>query len=89
MAWKAQWESYMSLSRLSEELAEKKVQALTLCFSRETLSIVQNLGLSDANKQDIIAIIAAIKTYIHRWPHKRIRGAQTFSQTHPGTQREF
>ena len=64
MAWKAQWESYMSLSGLSEESAEKKVQALTLCFSRETLSIVQNLGLSDTDKQDITAIIAAIKTYI-------------------------
>ena len=59
MAWKAQWESYMSLSGLSEESAEKKVQALTLCFSRETLSIVQNLGLSDTDKQDITAIIIA------------------------------
>ena len=64
MAWKAQWESYMSLSGLSEESAEKKVQALTLCFSRETLSIVQNLGLSDADKKDVTAIIAAIKKYI-------------------------
>ena len=54
----------MSLSGLSEESAEKKVQALTLCFSRETLSVVQNLGLSDADKQDITAIITAIKTYI-------------------------
>ena len=64
MAWKSQWESYMSLSGLSEESAEKKVQALTLCFSRETLSIVHNLGISDANKRDITAIIAAIKAYI-------------------------
>ena len=64
MAWKSQWESYMSLSGLSEESAEKKVQALTLCFSRETLSIVHNLGLSDADKRDITAIIAAIKAYI-------------------------
>ena len=70
MARKAQWKSYMSLSRLSEESVEKKVQALTLCFSQETLSIVLNLGLSDADKQDITAIIAAIKTYVHRWPHK-------------------
>ena len=66
MVWKAQWESYMSLSGLSEESAKKKVQALTLCFSRETLSVVQNLGLSDADKQDITAIITAIKTYIDR-----------------------
>lgn len=64
MAWKAQWESYMSLSGLSAESAEKQVQALTLCFSRDTLSIVQNLGLSDAEKEDVTAIITAIKKYI-------------------------
>ena len=39
-AWKSQWESYMSLSGLSGESAEKKVQALTLCFSRETQSFL-------------------------------------------------
>ena len=33
-------------------------------FSRETLSIVQNLGLSDTEKADIAAIISAIKKYI-------------------------
>jgi len=63
-AWKAQWESYMSLLGLSEESAEKKVQPLNLCFSRETLSIVQNLGLSDTDKQDVTAIITTIKKYI-------------------------
>jgi len=63
-AWQSQWESYMSLSGLSEESAAKKVQALNLCFSRETLSIVQNLGLSDAEKEDVAAIISAIKKYI-------------------------
>ncbi|XP_065896213.1 uncharacterized protein [Dysidea avara] len=63
-AWQAQWESYMSLSGLSEESADKKVQALNLCFSRETLSIVQNLGLSDTEKADVAAIISAIKKYI-------------------------
>ena len=45
-AWQKQWESYMSLSGLSEEPPTKQVQALTLCFSRETLTIVDNLGLS-------------------------------------------
>jgi len=43
----------------------KKGQALTLCFSHETLSIVQNLGLSNMDKQDITAIITAIKKYIN------------------------
>ena len=54
----------MSLSGLSEESAEKKVQALTLCFSRETLLIVQNLGLSDEERKNVAAIISAIKKYI-------------------------
>ena len=31
-------------------------QALNLCFSHETLSIVQNLGLSDVKKEDVVAI---------------------------------
>ena len=63
--WKAQWESYMSLSGLSEESDEKKVQVLTLCFTHETLSIIHNLGLSDAEKKDVGAIIATIKKYIN------------------------
>ena len=62
-AWRTQWKSYMSLSELSGEATEKQVQALTLCFSCETLLIVQNLGLSDAEKKDVTAIIATIKKY--------------------------
>ena len=46
-AWKAQWDSYMSLSGLSEESSDKQVQALTRCPRHETLTIVQNLGLND------------------------------------------
>ncbi len=57
MAWRMQWESYCFLSRLLEEDAAKQVKALTLCLSRETLVIVHNLGLSEAEMkrpQDII-----------------------------------
>ena len=46
-AWKAQWDAYISLSGLADEDAQKQVQALTLCFSRETLSIVHNPGLTE------------------------------------------
>ena len=73
MAWKAQWESYISFLGLSEESAKKQVQALTLCFSWEMLSIVQNLGLSDAEKKDITAIIATIKKYINGHINKSIK----------------
>ena len=54
----------MNLSGLADELDEKKVQALTLCFSCETLSIVQNLGLSNDEMKNAAIIIAAIKKYI-------------------------
>ena len=64
--------TYMSLSGLSGEAAEKQVQALTLCFLHETLSIVQNLGLSDAEKKDVTAIIAAIKKYINGHVNKSV-----------------
>ena len=63
-AWQAQLESYMSLSRLSEESADKN----RLCFSRETLFIIQNLGLSDAEKTDVAAILSAMKKIYER-PH--------------------
>ena len=46
-AWRLQWQSYFSLSRLARETALKQVEALSLCFSRETLSMVQNLGLTN------------------------------------------
>ena len=63
-AWKAQWTSYATLSGLSGESAETKVQVLTLCLSRETLAIVNNLGLTTEQKQDADAIITAIKRHI-------------------------
>ena len=63
-AWKTQWESYCSLLGLEREDTAKQGKALTLCFSRETLSIVQNLGLTEAQKKDAAAIITAIQRYI-------------------------
>ena len=63
-AWKTQWTSYLSLSGLAGESAGTKVQALTLCFSRETLTIVDNLGLTPEQKSDVDAIITAIKRHI-------------------------
>ena len=63
-AWKLQWDSYISLSGLAGEDAQKQVQALTLCFSRETLSIVQNLGLTEEENRSVESIIRAIKRYV-------------------------
>ena len=63
-AWQTQWESYCSLSGLGREAATKQVKALTLCFSREMLSIVQNLGLTEDQMKDTGAIIDAMQKYI-------------------------
>ena len=35
-----------------------------LCFSRETLNIVENLGLTNAQKKDQAQIIAALKAHV-------------------------
>ena len=63
-AWKLQWDSYRSLSGLAEQGAATQVQALTLCFSRDTLSVVQNLGLTEEQRGSVDSIISAIKRYI-------------------------
>ena len=63
-AWKAQWTSYSTLSGLSGESGDTQVQALTLCFSRETLTVVNNLGLSADDRNSVGAIITAIKRHV-------------------------
>ena len=64
-AWKSQLGSYSSLSGLVEEEAAKQVQALTLCFSRDTLAILQNLGLTEEHNGNAQSIITAIQHYVN------------------------
>ena len=63
-AWHQQWLAYRSLSGLSAEPAAKQVQALQLCFSRETLNVVDNLGLTTDERKDQALIIAALKRHV-------------------------
>ncbi len=63
-AWHQQWIAYRSLSGLSNESATKQAQAFQLCFSRETLHIVENLRLTAAQKKDQAQVIAALKRYV-------------------------
>ena len=49
--WHQQWLAYRSLSGLANESAAKQVQALQLCFLRDTLNIVDNLGLTTAQRK--------------------------------------
>ena len=44
--------------------ADKQVQALTLCFSQETVTIVDNLGLTAAQRGKVKDIIKAIESYV-------------------------
>ena len=63
-AWHQQWLAYRSLSGLSAKPAAKQVQALQLCFSRETLNVVDNLGLTTDERKDQAQIIAALKRHV-------------------------
>ena len=63
-AWMSQCEAYSSLSGLEGQAAAKQVQALTLCFSRETVTIVDNLGLTPDQRADAGGIVRAIKSYV-------------------------
>ena len=64
-AWKSQWEAYFSLSGLDGQPGAKQVQALTLCLSCETVTIVDNLGLTAEQRGSVKEIIAAIEHYVH------------------------
>ena len=63
-AWKTQGEAYINLSGLDKEEQSKQVQALTLCFSRETLTIVENLGLTVTQRGNVKDIVDAIQRYV-------------------------
>jgi hypothetical protein len=60
-AWRSQWDAYFSLSGLDKEAAAKQVQALTLCFARETVTTVDNLGLTRRQRGSVSEIITAIQ----------------------------
>ena len=64
-AWKIQWEAYFSLLGLDDQAAEKQVQALTLSFSCEMLTIVENSGLTDTQRKSAKEIITAIEAYVN------------------------
>ena len=63
-AWKSQWDAYISLSGLDKEPPAKQVQALTLCFARETVTIVDNLGLTAEQKLSVSEIVSAVQRYV-------------------------
>ncbi len=71
------------LSGLNGEDEAKQVQALTLCFSRETLTIVQNFGLSEDERKSVSAIIVAIKRYIEGHINESVERRNFQKRTQP------
>ena len=71
-AWRAQWNAYTSLSGLAKQELATLVQALILCFSRESVTIVENLGLTAAHRQDATQIIGTISQYVEGKKNKAV-----------------
>ena len=64
IAWTDQWEAYRTLYGLSDEEATKQANVLRLCFTRDTLTTVNNLGLTQGQKNDRVAIIEALRNHV-------------------------
>ena len=63
--WLQRWEDYTELSGLDLESAEKQSKVMRFCLDDETLNIVQNAGLSEAQKRRPENIVQAIRNYIY------------------------
>ena len=64
IAWNDQWQAYRTLSGLSSEEATTQANVLRLCFTRDTLTTVNNLGLTEGQKNDPVAIVQALKHHV-------------------------
>ena len=64
LAWMKQWNAYRTLSALAAEPAVTQVHALNLCMSRDTLNIMDNLGLTNEQKADQAEIIAGLRRHV-------------------------
>ena len=84
-AWRAQWDAYATLSGLDKEALDKQVKALTLCFSREMLTVVDNLSLFEEQRGKVAQIIEAIERYVEGHVNESVE-QRNFRQRmqHPG-----
>ena len=62
--WRAQGDTYTSLSGLAKQEQVMQVQALTLCFLWKTITIVKNTGLTAAQHQDGTQIVVEISEWV-------------------------
>ena len=85
-AWLEEWLAYIAVSGLSEENGDTKYHVLRLAFSRETASVVDNLGLSEEDKKKIDKIIQCICNNLiseHR-KHREVRKQELSRQKKGG-----
>ena len=71
---------YLSLSGLGDQSAEKQVYALTLHLSQETVTIVDNLGLTVDQRKDVKEIIRAIAQYVEGQINESVERCQRRQQ---------
>ena len=62
--WHRKWNAYMRISGLDEEPETQQVDILTLSLSNSTLKVVENLRLTDAQRNDTEEIIKALQEHI-------------------------
>ena len=60
-AWLAEWSAYHAVSGLSEESDDTQYHVLRLAFSRETATVIDNLGLPEEDRRKVDKIIDALK----------------------------
>ena len=84
-AWHQQWLAYHSLSGLNGESPAKQVQALQLCFSRDILNIVDNLGLTANQRQGQAQIMSTLKAYVDGHVNKSVERSMQPATKEPST----
>ena len=63
-AWLEEWSAYHAVSGLSEESDDIQYHVLRLAFSRETATVIDNLGLPEEDRRKVNKIIDALKSHM-------------------------
>ena len=63
-AWLEEFSAYRAVSGLSNQEAETQYRVLRLAFSRDTVTVIDNLGLTDEDRKKVDKIVEALKTHL-------------------------
>ena len=61
--WKERWEDHLLLSGIGAMEPRRQMAALRACLSDDTLRIVRNMDLEEANKNDITVVLERLEDY--------------------------